>query len=360
MFVVNQDRIINSFNLSLCHTIQVRKILDVCCWRGYDRSLIMQLVNANLSHIAWRYFLIKKRYKRKSFKRYKLLGINCDGSEWSRVSDMTVEFWLNRGHSYEESVDLTNKAKMRYSKPCSAEAREKISKHHREHIEDFSRKSKEAWESLPEEVSILRKESAKERLKHASLKRDMTRQSFSKEYWIGKGFSEDEAKSMVAARAVRNKEYFIKKYGVEDGEMAYESMLDKRRKAREAKSELELEAIRQKQVLNAHVGIYNEDTIIDIEWLNFYLLATGEGVKFGLTKHDDVYMRWPRSLNYTVVDFIRLPAKAALEIETWIKSEFSCVKNQTFNTTEFINKDVEAAITKIIERIKDVQINGNV
>ena len=49
-----------------------------------------------------------------------------------------------------------------------------------------------------------------------------------------------------------------------------------------------------------------------------------------------------------------------LDVETWIKSKFTCVKNLTFNTTEFISEDIENVVAQIKERISDVQIVCNV
>jgi len=51
--------------------------------------------------------------------------------------------------------------------------------------------------------------------------------SFDKQYWIDKGFTEEESKNILTKNSTRNIEYFINKYGINEGTIKYSNMCKK-------------------------------------------------------------------------------------------------------------------------------------
>lgn len=139
------------------------------------------------------------------------------------------------------------------------------------------------------------------------------------EYWIKMGYSHEEAKIIVSKRQSRGVDFYINKYGYDEGIKRWEEKNNKWFNSF-YNSNKNLEEINEKRKLNAHVGYYNENTISNIKNLNFYLIVLVDDnnhmlMKYGLTKHDSITKRWSTSLNYNLFLFKSMEASRAVELE---------------------------------------------
>ena len=102
--------------------------------------------------------------------------------------------------------------------------------------------------------------------------------SFSKEYWINKGSSEEEAKNIVKTNNIRNLNYFVTKYGIDEGTKKYKSMCEKRSKSSSLKGYIERfgreEGVKEFKRINKSRAITLEK----------YLIKYGEE---GIKKYDE-------------------------------------------------------------------------
>lgn len=154
----------------------------------------------------------------------------------------------------------------------------------------------------------------------------MTRQATQRcvEYWLVRGYTEEEAKNKVSEFQSRGLEFFIDKYGKEEGTIRYNN---RNKKWRESFiSNNDMDEVNRKRSINGHCGYYTEKVIRsnNIEKLNFYVLSMIddndiEFIKFGLTKYEDIHSRWKRSLKYETLIFTEMDAIKALALENQIK-----------------------------------------
>jgi hypothetical protein len=160
-----------------------------------------------------------------------------------------------------------------------------------------------------------------------------------KEYWIKKGYSEQEAKMMVSKQQSRGVDFYIKKYGIEDGCKRWEERNEKWYNSF-YNSGNDLTEINEKRKLNCHVGYYCEETIKNIKTLNFYMIIlkdTSETriIKYGLTKQDNISKRWKICLDYNIFFFEEMDSRIALDLEMSFHKKFkNSYKPSIIKTTE--------------------------
>lgn len=145
------------------------------------------------------------------------------------------------------------------------------------------------------------------------------------EYWMKLGYSEEESKLLVSKSQSRGIDFYIKKYGTEIGIKKWKNKNDKWFKSF-YESGKNLEEINKKRKLNSHVGYYTEDTVSNIDHLNFYMIVLEDGgnmiIKYGLTKYDNISKRWSISLNYNLLLFKKMNSTEALKLENIFHSHF--------------------------------------
>jgi hypothetical protein len=161
---------------------------------------------------------------------------------------------------------------------------------------------------------------------------------------------------MVSKSQSRGIDFYIKKYGFDDGTKKWKERNEKWFNSF-YNSGKDLQAVNEKRKLNSHVGYYTEETICNIDELYFYMILLQDKnctfiIKYGLTKQDVISKRWSVSLNYKVVIFKKMDAKIALQIEQKFHKHFkSSYVPSIIKTTEcfqYTDVNLNTAI-KIIE-----------
>jgi len=167
-----------------------------------------------------------------------------------------------------------------------------------------------------------------------------------KEYWIKKGYSEHESKIMVSKQQSRGVDFYVKKYGLEEGVKKWKERNEKWYKSF-YNSENDLSEINEKRKLNCHVGYYCEETIKNISMLNFYMIILKDInetriVKYGLTQQDNIAKRWKISLDYNVFLFEEMDSKKALDLEMAFHKKFkNSYKPSIIKTTECFEYNID-------------------
>lgn len=177
------------------------------------------------------------------------------------------------------------------------------------------------------------------------------------EYWINRGYTEDESKIIVSKSQSRGIEFYIKKYGNEIGKEKWKDRNDKWVKSF-YDSGKDLTEINQKRKLNSHVGYYTENTIVGIVNLNFYMIVLVDIdntmiIKYGLTKQDTIAKRWSVSLNYNLLLFKKMKSLNAVKLENKFHKHFkSSYTPSVIKTTECF-KYTEDNLNKALEILEE-------
>jgi len=260
------------------------------------------------------------------------------------------EYWMKRGYSYEEAIEKVSELQSSYAKKNKGI---KKTPEHKEKIKEFFQylNTVNYWiDKYGDEIGKLKyDEYCENQKKNASLgnkkRLENNPNTFIEssirrpEYWIKQGYSEEEAKLMVSKTQSRGLDFYINKYGEEEGlkrwklrnEKWYDSFYN---------GENDLDEINEKRKLNCHVGYYTQKTIENIPTLNFYLISLIDKnnttiVKYGLTKQTNIAKRWKVSLNYNLIMFKELDSRLAIELENEFHAKFkNSYKPQIIKTTE--------------------------
>lgn len=175
------------------------------------------------------------------------------------------------------------------------------------------------------------------------------------EYWMKQGYSEEESKLIVSKSQSRGIDFYIQKYGEDDGLKKWKEKNDKWFKSF-YKSGKNLDEINDKRKLNSHIGYYTEETIINIDFLNFYMIVLEDNsnkiVKYGLTKHNTISKRWSISLNYNIFLFKRMESINAVKLENefhrYFKNSYTPTVIKTTECFEYNDKNLKTSL-KILE-----------
>lgn len=181
------------------------------------------------------------------------------------------------------------------------------------------------------------------------------------EYWINRGYSEEESKIMVSKSQSRGIEFYIKKYGNEIGKEKWKERNDKWFKSF-YDSGKDLIEINQKRKLNSHVGYYTENTIVGIDNLNFYMIVLVDIddtmiIKYGVTKQDTIAKRWSVSLNYNLLLFNKMKSLNAVKLENKFHKHFKNSYTQSIIKTTECFKYTEDNLNKTLEILEEFK-NG--
>lgn len=178
-------------------------------------------------------------------------------------------------------------------------------------------------------------------------------------FWLEKGYTEEQAKEEIAKRQARGLEYYISRYGEDDGRRRWKDKQVRWQKSFQQNNDLTL--VNKKRQINAHVGLYTLDNVNNISELCFYLVKfenqTETFLKFGLTKHIGGYRsRWGRSkYGATITSLVewRATGLQCFMLEQDIKLKFSqyAYRPQLFNTTEALRNDAESVILTYINEV---------
>lgn len=304
-----------------------------------------------------------------------LLGFSEDESieksklERRKCSPRCVEYWLERGLNEEESKikikEIQNNGKSNIGSKRTEEQKQNMKQSQiqintLEHwIQKYGNKLGTEkfldFKNNRTENGKLSKQSRLSKNPNTYIEGSIRRP----EYWIKLGYNEDEAKILVSKLQSRGIDFYIKKYGKEIGIEKWKSKNNKWFKSF-YKSGKNLNEINEKRKLNSHVGYYTEETIVGIDYLNFYMIVLEDNgnmiVKYGLTKYDNISKRWSVSLNYNLFLFEKMKSTDALKLENKFNSYFKHSYTPTvIKTTEcFEYTDNNIATTlKILEEFKN-------
>jgi len=126
------------------------------------------------------------------------------------------------------------------------------------------------------------------------------------EYWLKRGYNKSEAEEMVSRSQRRDLDFFVKKYGKQEGRKKWAAKIKRWQKSFAQNNDINV--INEKRRINAHVGHYTEDTVKNLDKLNFYVIIVRDlddtlFIKYGLTKHQ-IWNRWRPTFDYETVHFI--------------------------------------------------------
>lgn len=113
-------------------------------------------------------------------------------------------------------------------------------------------------------------------------------------------------------------------------------MKERRANSWSSKTNEEKLSINAKRRKNSHCGVYITGKIYDIDKLFFYAFKFQDGIKFGLTKHSNLYKRWRKKFVEEIVVFEEIEITLAISIEKRFKSMPECIRNKELKTTEFL------------------------
>ena len=296
----------------------------------FSDDTALEILTRGLSHPVWRYAAIRRAGRNRT-KRARLLkkDLIC--------SNLQPAYWVAKGFSEEEAKakaleigrDLSNS----FRTQKAIDNRLAVLKETGRKISDSH---KARWQSLPLEVKAVEVERKVKVLKELSLRREPKHFNGKVEFWLDRGYSEEEAKQIISVRARRDLSYFIEKYGEVEGRTKYDEMRARRAKTwSEMPSEVRAD-INERRSKNGGPGAYNEKSIQKVDFLYFYAFCHELGIKYGITKHDSLNKRWPFQFIGEVICFDKYEPLVALKIERAVRSKFGKCKNETLNTSEFI------------------------
>lgn len=245
-------------------------------------------------------------------------------------SVLCVEYWIKRGHSEEFAKEEISR---RQSVTSKKQKTRKRTPSECARMSEFQKylNTLDYWvDKYGDEIGLIkfnkfnldRIENGKNSKQHRLKKNPNTYIESSVrrvEYWIKRGYSEQDARIMVARVQSRGVDFYIKKYGEIEGLRKWKERNEKWFNSF-YNSGNDLEAINEKRKLNAHVGYYSKESISNIKNLNFYIIILKDDngtmiAKYGLTKQDTIAKRWSVSLNYNLFLFLNLEAIQAVELE---------------------------------------------
>jgi len=306
---------------------------------------------------------------------WKLLGYSDEDSisnaklECKKCSPRCIEYWTTRGFSEEEGKDKIKKIQNNGDKNVGS----KRTKDQKLNMSVAQKRNNtiEYWiEKFGEELGTSKfEEYKKNQSENGRSSKDnrltnnpnsYTEGSIRRiEYWIKNGYNLEESKLIVSKVQSRGIDFYIKKYGIDLGIKKWK---EKNQKWYNSfyNSGKDLVEINEKRKLNSHVGYYTENTIVDVDNLNFYMivLIDSDGtmiVKYGLTKQDNISKRWSVSLNYNLLMFKKMKANDAIILENKFHKNFKRSYSPTIIKTtecfEYTDFNINEAM-KILEEFK--------
>lgn len=304
-----------------------------------------------------------------------LLGFSEDESieksklERRKCSPRCVEYWLKKGFTEEESLvkikeiqnnGNSNKGSKRTEKQKKNMKSSQIKLQEIDYwIEKYGEESGPKkfmdYKTKRVENGKLSKQSRLSKNPNTYIEGSIRRP----EYWMKLGYSGEESKLLVSKSQSRGIDFYIKKYGTEIGTEKWKNKNNKWFKSFYENGK-NLEEINKKRKLNSHVGYYTEETIVGIDYLNFYMIVLEDNgnmiVKYGLTKYDNISKRWSVSLNYNLFLFKKMKSTDALKLESIFNSYFKHSYTPTLIKTtecfEYTDKNIETTL-KILEEFKN-------
>jgi hypothetical protein len=304
---------------------------------------------------------------------WKLLGFSEEEStskaklECKKCSPRCVEYWIKRGFSENEAMQQIKIIQNNGEKNIGSKRTEEQKLNMKKSQESIN--TLEHWiEKYGKDIGTYKFEEFKKNKSKIGKLGINARLSINQntfidgsirrpEYWIKRGYSEEESKIMVSKLQSRGIEFYIKKYGNEVGKEKWKKRNDKWFKSF-YNSDKDLIEINKKRKLNSHVGYYTENTIVDIDNLNFYMIVLVDIddtmiIKYGLTKQDTIAKRWSVSLNYNLLLFNKMKSLNAVKLENEFHKHFkSSYTPSVIKTTECF-KYTEDNLNKALEILEE-------
>ena len=262
-----------------------------------------------------------------------------------------VEYWLAKGYSLDQAhKQISNKQSeisvKQKGKIVTDTARSNL------RAAALKRNTEEYWYERYGDNAESYRLAYKKRLsengrKSAKNRNNLTSTPRRKEFWMKRGYTEEQAKNKVSdTQATFTLAKCVEKYSEELGVEIWNKRQQKWRKSFEQN---DMEHIKLKMRNNASPGFYSLDNVPTYDLL-FYLLLIKEKeeqwIKYGLTKHN-VTKRWGRTgrkLNYTILYQKRFEPRVAVNMETSIRERFGKQHDSSyFKLTELVQP------TKIFE-----------
>lgn len=284
-----------------------------------------------------------------------------------------VEYWMKKGFSLEEAKEkvreIQDNGKYLEGRVVTEEQKQKTSDRMKEYntLDYWVKKyGEEIGREKYQELLQKQRENSKKMMKSRLEKDPDTYINGSirrPEYWIRQGYTEEEAKLIVSKKQSRGIDFYIKKYGQEEGTKKWKERNEKWYQSF-YESGKDLDLVNEKRKLNAHVGYYTKDVVEEADDLHFYLITLCDVgtkiIKYGLTKQEHITKRWSISLDYNIVLFKKMKAYDAIDLENEFHSLF---KNTYFpsviKTTEcFVyNDDNLNEAVSILKKFNIIDLN---
>lgn len=146
-------------------------------------------------------------------------------SEVRHLNPLRYDFWIAKGYTKEQAHDILSKKnthnleyyKQKYGDVAGQRFYNDLVEHH-----SFSRCEETQVEKISKNKGIS-EEDARDEFKN-SKKVSSPR---CKEHWLAKGYSEEESVHLIRQHQLRNLEFFVKKYGEEEGSIRHSSFIER-------------------------------------------------------------------------------------------------------------------------------------
>lgn len=126
-----------------------------------------------------------------------------------KVSVTSKEYWISRGMTEDDAIDMVSIEQKKRSKRC---------------VEYWLNKGYSKEESI-KKVSEFQSNNGKINLEKYTQEERQKRSPFSKLYWVEKGYSMEEAETIIKSNSDTSSiDYYINKYGLEEGVKLYNNM----------------------------------------------------------------------------------------------------------------------------------------
>lgn len=336
-----------------------------------DIKLLEKIIHYNNKRIFTRYVIVKgKKYRSNSYKYLKYV-FNNNEDERKRIeldhkkkSCWNIEFWLKKGFTEDEAKKEISKRQKRSLSKESLEkikiSREKNGKFREYHdnitnlnwfIAKYGEDEGHKKYERRIQVSVMGGKRSCEIRKKRGYRRDESCRTL--EFWIKKGFTEDEARLKLYNIQSRSLDHFIGKYGYEEGYEKWNQKITKWLSSMKMKDENE---INQKRRENAHIGYYSflNNNLPDELYCYVLLFKDSNGIpflKYGLTKQNNICKRWSFKYKYQIVFIEKKKTYGAILWEQSIKNKFIPYVPSIIKTTEAIEYS-EKVIKEMIDIAK--------
>jgi hypothetical protein len=184
------------------------------------------------------------------------------------------------------------------------------------------------------------------------------------EYWMRCGYSESDSINHLAKIQRRDLEFFINKYGEDDGIVRHKAKVDKWKDTLSYKTQEELDDINRMKSTKINFNtLWNQE--INSNGILYILKLNDILIKIGITSRNRLSKRYPKHILDQCIDIIEIQGFdliTCFKVEQVIKREFNTIdKSESpnikyFGWTEIVKSDLKCVNARVIYLFDNVDI----